>query len=150
MKFAKFAISILASLSLAACVAGSEQGASTSATKQVAKEPPRTPEFFASKGFQNFTYSASGKTYVVYFKRDRLARADKIVTHVTRGTPFTATTADDAEVQNMLRDAYRAQDLCGAGLHPGLIDLGYGPFIAGDVPMWSAYVRCSEKKQENT
>ena len=108
-----------------------------------------TPEFLAKKGFQSITFSASGNSYLVYFKRDRLARADKIVTYVSKGTQFTGTSADDSKVQNMLRDAYRARGLCKQGLHPGLINLGYGPGTDGDIVYWTAYVRCSEKKQAN-
>lgn len=123
--------------------------APTQTTSTPNTSPAITPEFAAKNKFQTSTYSEAGKTYVIYRKRDPLARADKIVTQVKSGRPFTGTPADDAEVQNMLRNAYRKLGLCEDGLHPGLLSIGYGSFVAGDVPTWSAYVRCSDKKQAN-
>lgn len=74
---------------------------------------------------------------------------DKINTFVSKGKPFTGTSADDVEVQNMIRDAYRSLKLCPEGLNPGLTNVGYGPFWHGSVPMWSANLRCTEKVQAN-
>lgn len=133
-------------VALTGCLKASE---STSPVSDTQKSPALTQEFLAKKNFTSVTYSTAAKTYVIHRKPDPLARADKILTQVTRGTPFTATNADDAEVQNMLRDAYRKLGLCPDGLHPGLLNLGYGAYKPGGVPTWSAFVRCSDKVQKN-
>lgn len=149
MKIIRNTAPLLAVFALAGCSSSTEQSTSGDDTSKVRQQQTLSPEEMTRRGFQQVSYSASGKTYVVYYQRDRLARADKVVTQVTKGTPFTATTSDDVEVQNMLRDAYRAHGLCAEGLHPGLINLGYGPFMAGGTPSWSAYIRCSDKLQAN-
>jgi hypothetical protein len=149
MNSLKIIASLLAVFALAGCAEGPEETSPSETTRQINQEPPLTSEDMASRGYKKTSYSASGKTYVVYFKRDPIARADKVLTFVSRGTPFTATSADDVEVQNMLRDAYRALGMCTKGRSPGLINFGYGPFMAGDTATWSAYVRCSKKVQAN-
>ncbi|MGB7269266.1 MAG: hypothetical protein WBC90_07065 [Albidovulum sp.] len=139
----------LVGLLLAACTTGDSTATPAAANGPRVDPQALTPQFMASKNFTRFDFSANGKTYAIWRKRDPLVRSDKVVTQVMRGTPFTATAADDREVQNMLRDAYRAQGICPDGQHPGLLGVGYGAWIAGKTPSWGANVRCSAKVQAN-
>ncbi|MCR8828018.1 hypothetical protein [Pseudosulfitobacter koreensis] len=143
MTFIKRTAALVALSLIAACSTGTTQ------TPAATKVTTLTPAYMAQNGFRQLSYTGGGKSYVLYTKRDALARGDKVLIQVTKGTPFTRTTADDVEVQNTVRDAYRALGLCPAGQHPGLISFGYGASPSVEPPTWSAYVRCSDKMQAN-
>mgnify|MGYP003645695087 FL=1 len=137
----------LCAVGLVAC--GTSTGQDTPAAAP--KTQPFSPELYKSKGFKELTYKASGKPYPLFAQQKAKGNLglDKVLTYVSKGKAFTATTADDTEVQNMVRDAYRALNLCPENLHPGLVNFGYGPFMAGDVPMWNIYLKCTDKLQSN-
>lgn len=123
---------------------------------QDAVGPTQTEKVFSRDQYINFgykelSYSASGKTYTLFVLQKAKGNfgMDKVHTFVSQGPSFSGTTSDDAEVQNMVRDAYRALKLCPANLHPGLTNFAYGPILVGDVPMWNVFVRCTEKVQRN-
>ena len=145
----KYLAIALCSGALAACTTGAETGSSTASKSTTPSFPEATPENLVSQGFTRFIYSAGGKTYAIFRKRDPLVRGEKVGIQVISGPAFTATIADDAEVQNTLRDAYRANKICAEGEHPGVLGIGYGPGIWGGVPTWTASVRCSTKLQSN-
>lgn len=96
---------------------------------------------------EDFTYSANGNTYRLQTKNDGLLRARITSVTVVEGTPFTGDVSEDPTVQNLIRDAFRAQGICPAGEHPGLLNFGYGYNQEND--FWVARVRCSEKRQAN-
>ncbi|MEP4036998.1 hypothetical protein [Pseudophaeobacter sp.] len=144
----------LRGLCIAFCVLG-VAACNTTTDQDTTSAPPQTeavsPDMYKENGFQEFSYRASGKTYTLLVQRKAKGNfgLDRVHAHVSKGTPFTATVADDAEVQNMVRDAYRSLKLCPESLHPGIVNLGYGPLMVGDKPTWNVFLRCSEKLQEN-
>lgn len=132
---------------LSACTTTSGQGN----THTNRRSEVFSSDLYKNKGYKELFYKASGKTYTLFVLQKAKGNwgMDKIHTYVSKGTPFTGTSADDVEVQNMVRDAYRALKLCPANLHPGITNFAYGPVMVGGVPMWNVYLRCTEKVQSN-
>lgn len=137
----------LCALGLVGCVASGGQETSSAAQKVEVS----SPESYKSEGFAEYSYKASGKTYTLFVAQKARGSfgMDKVHISVRSGAPFTATSSDDAEVQNTVRDAYRALKLCPANSHPGIVNFAYAPVIIGDVPTWNVYLRCTDKAQKN-
>lgn len=137
----------LCALGLGGCVVPGDQETSSAAQNVEVS----SSENYKSEGYTEYSHKASGKTYTLFVAqkaRGNLGK-DKVHISVHRGAPFTATIADDAEVQNTVRDAYRALKLCPANSHPGISNFAYGPIMIGDVPTWNVFLRCTDKVQEN-
>lgn len=133
--------------SLSACVAPSEENTS----RAPESKGTFSKEEYKDLGYKEFTYKASGKSYTLFVQQKAKGNfgLDKVQIYVSQGTPFTATSADDTEVQNTVRDAYRFLGLCPQGLHPGLVNLAYGPLVVGNVPIWNVYLKCTKTVQAN-
>lgn len=145
--FIRNALFALFAVGLSACVVPSGQDASPPTVQTL------TPslEEYKSLGYKELTYKANGKTYTLMVLRKAKGNfgMDKVHIHVSKGTPFTATLADDVEVQNSVRDAYRALKVCPANLHPGIVKFAYGPIMVNGVPTWNVFLRCTKKLQSN-
>jgi hypothetical protein len=131
---------LIAAFALTGCI----EPASTVDTKPAAtaaKKPTKT------RGLITFTYAANSKVYEITTKYDGLARSYGTELRVVSGTPLTGDLAEDAEAQNTIRDAFRAQNICGTGFHPGILGFNYGYY--DPLGAWVAQVRCSEKVQSN-
>ncbi|MEL7258023.1 MAG: hypothetical protein AAFN80_09300 [Pseudomonadota bacterium] len=120
--------------------------------QSVESETPAPKEFTppAAKVKKNdvvFNYSANGRTYRLHTRYDGILRAHGMEMTVVAGPAFAGGPEEDAEAQNTIRDAFRAQGICKEGLHPGILALNYG--YVPERRSWIAKVRCSEKKQAN-
>jgi len=136
-------IAIIGATAITLAVSGCMQAPDT----KTATSAPAPKAAKVKKNDIVFNYSANGKTYKLHARYDSILRAYGTALSVVSGAPFTGATAEDAEAQNTIRDAFRAQGICKDGLHPGLLQFGYG--YAPDLQSWGAKVRCSDKNQGN-
>ena len=99
-----------------------------------------------STDIQELDYvSENGASYRIRYRWDNLMAAYGLDIARTSGAPLSTDLSDDIEVQNTLRDAFRA-NVCKEGLHPGLLKLHYGPWKDN---LWTANVKCTTKFQPN-
>lgn len=127
-------------LPLSGCITGTAQNAPAAA--------PVSPVMVAAKKNDVvFNYKANGKTYRVLARYDRILKGYGTALNITSGGTFNGSAIEDREAQNTIRDAFRAQGICKDGLHPGIIQFGYG--FSAESGSWGAKVKCSEKRQEN-
>ena len=117
----------------------------TSQTTAAAAQP--TQETATRKGDLIFNYSANAKTYRIHARYDWILRSYGTEIRVVSGAPLTGAPSEDAEVQNTIRDAFRAEGVCKDGKHPGILGVNYGYFE--QLGAWAAQVRCSDTLQAN-
>lgn len=122
---------------LTAC--GSTDSSQTAATA--------TQQTQVRKGDLIFDYSANAKTYRIQARYDRILRSYGMEIRAVSGAPLTGDPSEDAEVQNTIRDAFRAEGVCAEGKYPGILAFNYGYFE--QLGAWAAQVRCSDKLQAN-
>ena len=93
---------------------------------------------------KEFNYTAGGRTYTISYRYDTIA--GRYLTRIwSVATPLSKDGKDDTLVQNTLRDAFRAQKICGPRLHPGILP----PYGAVGNSNWGAHIKCSSKHQQN-
>lgn len=127
-------------LPLSGCMTGTSQNTPVTA--------PITPVMVtAQKNDIVFNYKANGKTYRVLARYDSWLKGYGTALNITSGEAFDGSADEDREAQNAIRDAFRAQGVCKNGLHPGLIQFGYG--FSAETGAWGAKVKCTEKLQAN-
>lgn len=89
---------------------------------------------------------ASGQEFRIDLRWDPLLRG--YGTEITRtGPPLSSDTADDALVQNTLRDFFAA-NICSEGYFPGILESPYGP-LEKRPGAWGAKIKCTTKRQAN-
>lgn len=96
---------------------------------------------------EEFTFAYRGNTYRLQTRRDTLLQARITVVNVEQGEVFTGKDDEDLLVQNVIRDAFRAEGICKDGKHPGLLNFGF--LYDPREYYWVARVRCSDVLQKN-
>jgi hypothetical protein len=102
------------------------------------KVPSKKEEFF---------YSDNDSKYRMQTTWDGILRARITAVNVEEGNAFTGKGNEFIDVQNLIRDAFRAENICENGEHPGILDFGY--VYDPNNAVWAARVRCSEFFQKN-
>lgn len=108
------------------------------------QQPGREQIVDGNGSLQTFQYAANGKQYEIRYKWDSILAGYGADISRISNPGFAGGPEEDAEAQNTLRDAFRAK-VCNPGLHPGLLQLGYG-YSNGK---WGAKLKCTSKFQAN-
>lgn len=118
------------------------------------QEPQNGQEIIIDSSFFSkytvFNFNSNGREYLVRYRLDNVFKLHGILLERVTGGEFSGEASEDAEAQNVMRDALRSANACGENEFPGLVQFGYGLYsVDTGQKVWQAKFKCTDTFQAN-